>query len=101
MEASSIKERIRSIILEFRHKSPNIHLNYSLVTLLYLRKYCLGEEEDLENLLTKAAQWELPSMTSLCRLMTIVKKEFETPEEAEEAERREEEWTVLMRTEGK
>lgn len=80
---------VAQVIEKYRVMYPNIWENYTLVMLLVIRERGVFIPPDA---IDRAARGELPNLTSVHRALTLVKKRYQTREQAERSVELEDDW---------
>jgi len=92
-EFRTARSVVRGVIEKYRDRYPNIHESYTLVLLLVIREQGVFIPPDA---IEKAAQGELPNLTTIHRALTDVKKLYQTPAQAARSEDLEEDWRKVL-----
>jgi len=91
------KALVKAVIETYKDRYPNIWENYTLVLLLVIR-----EQAGVfipPDAIDAAAQGRLPNLTSIHRALTVVKKDYQTPQQAARSEDLDEEWRQVLSVE--
>lgn len=100
-ELDTIGARIRWLIGKYGQDIPDLHEDYTLVELLYFDEFLLpkrmpagyqGMRGALRWLIDEALEGNLPSVLSIHRAQTIVKKDYESPEQRRRSMERDLAW---------
>ena len=93
VELGTSRGRVRAVIEKFKGMYPNIWENYTLVLLLVIREQGVFIPPDA---IDKAARGELPNLTSIHRALTLEKKHYQTPVQAQRSAELDEDWRTVL-----
>jgi hypothetical protein len=92
-ELSGNRALVHQVIERYRSQFPGIWENYTLVLLLVIRDQGVWISPEA---IAKAAAGDLPNLTSIHRALTLVKKDYQTPEQARRSDELEEDWRETL-----
>ncbi len=100
----TIQDRIRVLLAKYGDDYPDLWENYTLVELLYLYEFHYdpmkeerdGQEGHITRFMELAAEGRLTKFPSIHRALTIVKKEYQTPDQRRRSADLEESWGEAM-----
>ncbi len=97
-ELATIQRKLEDLVIKYRAVWPQIHENYNLLDLLYLREY-----EGIPiptKALDRAASRQLVSISSIHRALRLLKKKWQTVEQLLFGEELEEAYRKALRDGG-
>lgn len=92
-EFETAQDLVKAVIEKYRTTYPGLWENYTLVLLLAVRESGVWISPDA---IAAAADGKLPNLTTIHRALTVVKKDYQTPEQQEKSDRLENEWRHMF-----